>query len=169
VNLHEWITLRVEQVEAEHRSVVLIPQGGGRPITGAITEVLPVDGGIELTVTPGKPATAAVLRRCEADRRILARHKLPEPGDWTYPGCAGCGTTGEFDDIVTDNINDCPELLDLAHAHGITPEELAALDRIERVGVVPVVPFPRMAVTPAMTTDQIPAALRGARWRRHHH
>lgn len=70
---------------------------------------------------------------------------------------------------VADNINDCPELLDLAHAHGITETELTGLHRLERVGVVPVVPFTRRAVTPAMTTDQVPPALRGARWRRHRH
>ncbi|MGW5711541.1 DUF6221 family protein [Streptomyces olivaceus] len=70
---------------------------------------------------------ATVLRRCEADRRILARHR---PVDDGYSvACDGCGTAGICDDPVAETINDCPELLDLAHAHGITPEILASLDR----------------------------------------
>ncbi|CAM5620716.1 DUF6221 family protein [Streptomyces aurantiogriseus] len=73
---------------------------------------------------------AAVLRRCEADRRILARHRLNPDAYWANAAmCAGCGTYGEFDDPETDNLNDCPELLDLAHAHGLTDEILATLDR----------------------------------------
>lgn len=73
---------------------------------------------------------AAVLRRCEADRRILNRHRLNPDAYWNRAAmCEGCGTYGEFDDPETENLNDCPELLDLAHAHGLTPEILATLDR----------------------------------------
>jgi hypothetical protein len=32
----------------------------------------------------------------------------------------------------TENLNDCPELLDLGHAHGLTPEILAGLDRPQK-------------------------------------
>ncbi|MFD6620000.1 DUF6221 family protein, partial [Streptomyces albidoflavus] len=67
---------------------------------------------------------AAVLRRCEADRRILARHTLD--ADVHYePACKGCGTYGDMGLSETDNLNECPELLDLGHAHGLTPEILA--------------------------------------------
>ncbi|MFF0138516.1 hypothetical protein ACFYRN_19000, partial [Streptomyces sp. NPDC005227] len=73
---------------------------------------------------------AVVLRRCEADRRILARHRLDPDAVWNQAAmCAGCGTYGEFDDPETDNLNDCPELLDLGYAHGLTDEILAGLDR----------------------------------------
>jgi hypothetical protein len=74
----------------------------------------------------------AVLRRCEADRRILARHALN--AEYVRSGvsfyataCDGCG----YDDCGpnVENLNDCPELADLAHAHGITPDQLAALHR----------------------------------------
>ncbi|MFC8009120.1 hypothetical protein [Streptomyces cinereoruber] len=70
----------------------------------------------------------AALRRCEADRRILARHTLATTN---APACDGCGTYGDGDDPATENINDCPELLDLAWAHGITNTVLAGLDRPE--------------------------------------
>jgi len=191
VNLHEWIAARVEAAERIARSCdatdwrhvfdgVIVDRdtdGWQHAPDAAVIAHIAYER-IYWSTSPAHSPEAdhivhndpdAVLRRCEADRRILARHRLPEPGDWLYPACDGCGTTGEFDDPVSDNINDCPELLDLAHAHGITEADLAALDRLERVGVAPTVPFPRMAATPAMTTDQIPAALRGARWRRHHH
>ncbi|MFJ4682019.1 DUF6221 family protein [Streptomyces sp. NPDC088789] len=73
---------------------------------------------------------AGVLRRCEADRRILARHRLDPGAYWADAAmCDGCGHEGEMGYAVTENLNDCPELLDLAHAHGITPEILAGLDR----------------------------------------
>jgi hypothetical protein len=72
---------------------------------------------------------AATLRRCEADRRILARHRLDTPVG-AFPSCAGCGND-DWGLPNVENLNDCPELLDLAHAHGITPETLASLDRPE--------------------------------------
>lgn len=73
---------------------------------------------------------AGVLRRCEADRRILARHRLNPDAHWTdAAACHGCGTEGEMDYPRTDNLNDCPELLDLGYAHGLTEEILAGLDR----------------------------------------
>jgi hypothetical protein len=73
---------------------------------------------------------AAMLRRCEADRRILARHRLNPDAYWSDAAiCEGCGTEGEMGYAVAENLNDCPELLDLGHAHGLTPEILAGLDR----------------------------------------
>ncbi|WP_406227335.1 DUF6221 family protein [Streptomyces anthocyanicus] len=110
---------------------------------------------------------AAILRRCEADRRILAIHYAVEDGYFT--ACDGCGTAGICDDWVTENINDCPILLALAHAHGITDEILASLDR-------PTPPEPQpgdsrrlglgdILATPPITTSQVPAALRGPRWK----
>jgi hypothetical protein len=111
---------------------------------------------------------AAVLRRCEADRRILARHTL-DP-DVTYePACKGCGTYGDFELSRVDNLNECLELLDLAHAHGITDEILAGLDQPQtpeaqtghQIGTATI----GIAVTPVITTSDVPAALRGPRWK----
>ncbi|MEU7737931.1 hypothetical protein AB0B51_33525 [Streptomyces griseus] len=112
-----------------------------------------------------------VRRRCEADRRILARHRLA--AEWTWqrdPACHGCGTEGHCDDPVTDNLNDCPELLDLAHAHGITPDILAGLDQPQlpqpaprserRLGLGDI-----LTATNPITTSDVPEALRGPRWK----
>ncbi|WP_097982795.1 DUF6221 family protein [Streptomyces sp. f150] len=112
---------------------------------------------------------AAVLRRCEADRRILARHRL-DP-NFPYEGaCYGCGTYGDLDLSNVDNLNDCPELLDLAHAHGITPDILAGLDRPQpprsaprserRLGLGDI-----LTATNPITTSDVPEALRGPRWK----
>lgn len=75
----------------------------------------------------------AVLRRCAADRRILDRHSVdPDALGWSSTPyfCQGCGCD-RYSDYATKHINDCPELLDLAAAHGITDEELTALERPE--------------------------------------
>jgi len=109
-----------------------------------------------------------LLRRCEADRRILARHNV-DPNVTYEPACEGCGTYGYAGLSNVDNLNDCPELLDLAHAHGITPDILASLDRPQ-----PPEPEPRdgrrlglgdTLATPPLTTADVPAALRGPNWK----
>lgn len=154
MNLHEWITSRVDAIESLANEV---------------------KGGMWAAAEGPGGTAETVLRRCEADRRILARHTLAGPGHWMYPGCAGCGTEGEFDDPVTDNLNDCPELLDLAHAHGITPEELAALDppqKAPRRAAPPdgqrwlneyaaLLNEPDRPVRPRMTAEQVPATFKG--------
>lgn len=117
-----------------------------------------------------------IRRRCEADRRILARHRLAT--EWTWqrdPACHGCGTEGDCDDPVIDNVNDCPELLDLAHAHGITPDVLAGLDRPQPPEPQPHTPVEPIVAgilaatfglaTPPITTSDVPEALRGPRWK----
>ena len=104
-----------------------------------------------------------VLRRCEADRRILARHRLATEWDWAFSSeapCHGCGTNGDGDYFVTDQLNECPELLDLAHAHGITAEILAGLDR----PTMPPRPEPKRR-GPDPDTSLVPAALRGPNWK----
>lgn len=193
MDLHAWITQQVDRVEAgvraelQGRRVAFKPNDGGPVITGAVTEVEPTPDGPQLTIaqydveptgeglTDVQPALAA-LRRCEADRRILARHRLAV--EWTWqrdPACHGCGTSGDCDDPVTDNLNQCPELWDLAHAHGITDEIRAGLDRPQ-----PPEPKPhaKVAHTPdgarniaralatlPITTSDVPEALRGRRWK----
>ncbi|MFF9309908.1 hypothetical protein ACF1BS_03265 [Streptomyces sp. NPDC014748] len=137
MDLHAWITQQVDRVEADA-----------------------VD-------PPREPwLVAGVLRRCEADRRILARHAVDpsESDSLTFAtACHGCGTEGDCDDPVTENVNDCPELLDLAHAHGITDDILAGLDRPQ-----PPEPTPaqkRRLRERARLTASAAAALRGPHWK----
>lgn len=66
---------------------------------------------------------ARALRQVEAGRRILARHRVDESDHaWRYSApryCVGCGYQGDCDDPVTEDIDRCPELLDLAYGLGI--------------------------------------------------
>ncbi|WP_069751582.1 hypothetical protein [Streptomyces sp. EN16] len=140
MDLHTWITQQVDEVEQ------LVEEGEYPPSQD--------DG---------------VLRRCEADRRILARHRL-DPNVTYEPACHGCGTYGDMDLSNIDNLNDCPELLDLAHAHGITPDVLAGLDRPQlprpaprserRLGLGDI-----LTATNPITTSDVPEALRGPHWK----
>ncbi|MEU8902209.1 hypothetical protein [Streptomyces mirabilis] len=100
-----------------------------------------------------------VRLRCEADRRILARHTL-DPNQTAFTAaCQGCGIDSWGLPNV-DNLNECPELLDLAHAHGLTPEILAELDRPE-----PPPPPRHKPLGPVADTSRVPAALRGPNWK----
>ncbi|MGQ4343582.1 DUF6221 family protein [Streptomyces sp. SAS_275] len=110
---------------------------------------------------------AAILRRCEADRRILARHRL-DTAQGAFPvACEGCG----FDDWGLpniENLNDCPELLDLGHAHGLTDEILAGLDRPQAPEPTPAQKRrlrERARLIVPITTSDVPEALRGPRWK----
>jgi uncharacterized protein DUF6221 len=62
-----------------------------------------------------------ILRDIEAKRRIMARHKPIGPGRLRRVrdelNCEGCGWEGELGDPVTENIDECPELRDLASAY----------------------------------------------------
>ncbi|WP_275558502.1 hypothetical protein [Streptomyces sp. 5-6(2022)] len=184
MDLHAWITQQVDAVEAaarselEGRRVTFDPDLNGRAVTGTITAVSHGPDGLNLAIAQHgidpvdeAPApvhsAAAVFRRCEADRRILARHQA-DPDQTAFPGaCNGCGVD-DWGLPNIDNINDCPELLDLAHAHGITPDVLAGLDH----------PRPPEAdvneryanggaLTPGtvITTSDVPEALRGPCWK----
>lgn len=180
MDLHTWITERVDATEAAAHtslighSVAFAPNDGTRIVSGTITNVIRGPNGTEYTFTEYEPpstnpvpfeqATAA-LRRCEADRRILARHTLDL--DVTYePACKGCGTYGDMDLSSVDNLNECPELLDLAHAHGINAQELIGLDK-------PLPPEPKPGskrtgpwrFTGSTPTSDVPAALRGPNWK----
>ncbi|MFF3998537.1 hypothetical protein ACFYX8_35175 [Streptomyces cyaneofuscatus] len=190
MDLHTWITQQVDRVEAsaraelDHRQVVFQPHSGGPAITGVVTGATQCADGIQLNVAQcsveprdGTPAPVetmtVVLRRCEADRRILARHNVAAnlaDSPTFATACDGCRCEWLQDECepFVDNVNDCPELLDLAHAHGITPDVLAGLDR-------PQPPEPdrnsgyTMRVThwptSAITTSDVPEALRGPRWK----
>lgn len=114
---------------------------------------------------------AAVLHRCAADRKILERHRL-DPDVHYEPACKGCGTYGDQELSEVDNPNECPELLDLGYAHGLTPEILATLDRPvpppmpERSAPRP--PVNLKAWVASMTvkpTSSVPPGLRGPNWK----
>ncbi|MCM8552325.1 hypothetical protein [Streptomyces sp. STCH 565 A] len=116
MDLHAWITQQVDHVEQ------LIDENEFPP-----------------------SQTAAVLRRCEADRRILARHRaapVPPGSEWAeeYPYCTAHAYPGpDGSTVYPIQLNDCPELLDLADVLGLA--------------------------TPPITTSDVPAALRGPRWK----
>jgi hypothetical protein len=190
MDLHAWITQQVDAVEVgtraelEGRQVVFEPALDGRAVRGTITAASYGPDGLTLAITqyeveprdetpaPVQSATA-VLRRCEADRRILARHRI-DPVAVGSPtlatACNGCGAEWVQDscDPFTENVNDCPELLDLGRAHGLTDEILAGLDRPQ-----PPKPTPtqqrclqeRARLIVPITTSDVPAALRGPHWK----
>lgn len=69
-------------------------------------------------------APAAVLRRCEADRRILTRHKpvaeYPAPHPPSCDACLQPGYIGvEYSADWAAQDWPCPEIRDLAHVYGI--------------------------------------------------
>ncbi|MCX5522227.1 DUF6221 family protein [Streptomyces bobili] len=123
-DLHGWITQQIDGVE-------LVARRATADLGTVLNQIEYQDDAVtadEQHIMDHDPA--AVLRRCEADRRILNRHRLNPDAYWADAAmCEGCGTEGEMDYAVTDNLNDCPELLDLAYAHGITDDILATLDR----------------------------------------
>ena len=148
MDLHAWITQQVDTVER------LIDENEWPPSQA--------DG---------------VRLRCEADRRILARHALDQAAADTdrAAACDGCGVewVQDYCDPITANLNDCPELLDLAHAHGLTDETLARLDRPQPPERMPHPggfagmlrdSFDRALALP-ITTSDVPEALRGPRWK----
>ncbi|TFI30173.1 hypothetical protein [Streptomyces sp. 4R-3d] len=173
MDLHTWITQQVDSVEAADRRGELPHQDN----CDHLPQSTSCCGSENCSCYPNTgpcdcPWPDAVLRRCEADRRILARHRIDSHISYA-PACHGCGTEGHCDDPVTENLNDCPELLDLAHAHGLTPEILAGLDRPQPAKREPAEPSPLgQAVQQAwgatlvagLRTQSVPAALRGPNW-----
>lgn len=188
MDLHTWITQQVDRVEELAKVATPGPwQGVVDHHQHGVTEASVWSDKLGYYITEkvssgerheadahhiGQHDPVAVLRRCEADRRILARHRLhPDAATSRAVACEGCGVewVQDYYDPVVDNLNDCPELLDLAHAHGITPDVLTSLDqpsppRLEprserRLGLGDIV------ATPPITTSDVPEALRGPRWK----
>jgi hypothetical protein len=187
MDLHAWITQQVDRVEQRARActatdwrhvfdgVIVDRDTDGWQSAPDNAVIARVDyDRIYWSTSPAHSPEAdhivthdpdAVLRRCEADRRILARHR-----EWAQSSyCEAC------DQDLTTNLNDCPELLDLAHAHGITDDILAGLDRPQppepkphaKVAHTPAGAqrIARLLATPPITTSDVPAALRGPRWK----
>ncbi|MGQ4350479.1 DUF6221 family protein [Streptomyces sp. SAS_275] len=139
-DLHGWITHQIDTAERSLRAVDKEHDPDWSTQWNANSDTFDIhDDHAALVAANALPAAAghiaahdpaAMLRRCEADRRILARHRLDPDAVWYQAAmCAGCGTYGEYDYPETENLGDCPELLDLGHAHGLTDEILAGLDR----------------------------------------
>lgn len=151
MNLHDWITAQVDEVERTARAA----QGTIETLIGWVEVGSDKVDLAEAHINRNSPD--AVLRRCEADRRIIARHNLDtgQLYNWTT-ACDGCG----YDDCGphVENLNDCPELLDLAHALGITPEELQSLDRPVAPEREPYVEVKRTWAN--IDADQAPATFR---------
>lgn len=181
MDLHAWITQQVDLAVAKAEEAA---DGAGSPDWEAAEEasceccvhLRTTSGGLLCTPDSrysdfmGANDPAAVLRRCEADRRILDRHAVTArpvaPSDATT--CKGCGTYGDCYWPETENINDCPELLDLAYAHGITDDILAGLDRPqppERKPATGRLGLGDILATSPITTSDVPAALRGPHWK----
>lgn len=144
-DLHGWITQQITHIETTARAATEGPWYADHPeprhwgddpetaliVRGKVLCILDNQYGGPLNadhIVLHDPTT--VLRRCEADRRILNRHRLNPDAIWYEAAmCEGCGTEGEMAYPRTENLNDCPELLDLGHAYGLTEEILAGLDR----------------------------------------
>ncbi|WP_411102478.1 hypothetical protein [Streptomyces sp. cmx-4-9] len=167
-DLHGWISQQIAEVEERARAC---------PPTTAIVEGESGDyTPIEVRTDAGQGhavgllvAVSVVLRRCAADRKILARHSVDPTSTnsrlWAT-ACSGCGSEGDCDDPVTENINDCPELLDPAWAHGMSAAIIATLDRPQPPEWKPTPQPPEWKPTPEppMRTADVPAALRGPNW-----
>lgn len=180
-DLHGWITQQIDRVEATARGA---EKEDGRDWTSHWDEqadAFQIRDGLGILVADQlQPCAAglvtehdpaAVLRRCEAGRRILNRHRLDPAVHWT-PACAGCGDYGDQEMPYTENLNECPELLDLAYAHGLTSEVLASLDqpetppRPERPDIPPPVHLNALIrLLSAQPTSSVPPALRGPNWK----
>lgn len=178
MDLHAWITQQVDRVEETARAVEdrSAPWDGQwmadgnsavRTLNGHVLFYRhgpdPLKPGLADHVAQHDPA--AVLRRCDADRRILSRHRR-DPNCLAWAACKGCGND-DWGLPNVENQNDCPELLDLAHAHGTTSQILAELDRPQAPEPKPLAE--RYAnggiLTPPITTSDVPAALRGPHWK----
>ena len=61
----------------------------------------------------------SVLRRCAADRRLIAEHGPFSERDW---GCKGCGLDG-LEELITSYYEDCPVLVAIAEGYGWTEGE----------------------------------------------
>lgn len=160
-DLHGWITQQIDRTEAVARAA-----------DGRIDEVLGEYYIREAMEHLDLHAPASVMRRCAADRKILAEHK-PLAVTWSdWYACKGCGYDGA-DYCSEPNVahtNDCPTLLALAEGYGLTKEQRATLDRPEKEppprkpgfgGMSDVVAEQMIRVSLAT----VPLSLRGPNWK----
>ena len=164
-DLHGWITQQIDKVEHAAKAARGQGEGRWRHETGYHSGRVEDERGETVVYDEGAPLEeeaahialhdpAAVLRRCAADRRILAIH-APQGGDWEPYACEGCGSDSEYG-VLVDHTNDCPTLLALAEGYGLTEEERAALDRPE--------PEPRQRRMGGFLSAGIAEAMYGKLW-----
>ena len=173
-DLHGWITQQVDRVEEVAKAATPGPwtaethhhRRTNEPVYYEVHPVAELEGNGDGGVTSEADAEhialhnpAAVLRRCGADRKILADHTALGFDGSIH--CDGCGVDYESGPLV-ENVNDCPTLLALAEGYGLTPEALAGLDRPQRPelkrrgGILPL---------GIGATADVPPALRGPNWK----
>ena len=185
-DLHGWITQQIDRVEAlavaatpgpwegvvdHHQRGEINASVWSDKLGYYITEKISSGERHEADARHiGEHDPAAVLRRCTADRKILARH-LRDPDCLAWAACKGCGND-DWGLPNVDNLNECPELLDLAEGYGLTPEILATLDqpetpaRPERPDIPPPVHLNAIVkLLSARPTSSVPPALRGPNWK----
>ncbi|MER7507040.1 hypothetical protein ABTX82_01625 [Streptomyces lavendulae] len=172
-DLHGWISQQIDAIEGRAQacppSPLLVETG--------TSDYAPV----EVRTTAGEShaagllvTAATILRRCAADRKMLKIHRYAGGDSWDQYACYGCG----YDDTgyIVDHTNDCETLQALAEGYGITPEELAQLDRPEWER--PVTLYKSYAdqmdaycrrlddlLRPTNPTSAVPATLRGPNWK----
>jgi hypothetical protein len=64
---------------------------------------------------------ARTLREVEAKRRIVAIHHPYEHGVLYDSACHGCGFSGDLEDPITENVDDCPMLRAIASVYSDRP------------------------------------------------
>lgn len=179
-DLHSWINQKIEA--AEERARQASAWGADWYHDDCVNEVRDYGNGNTIAVVfldqyadqIISQDPAAVLRRCNADRKILDIHRYAGGTSWDQYACHGCG----YDDTgyLVDHSNDCETLQALAEGYGITDDQLARLDRPEWQR--PVNLFKSRAdemdaysryldrlMRPTNPTSAVPAALRGPNWK----
>jgi len=170
-DLHGWIVQQIDEREAAARAATPGPwhvteynwqtdfDAGVGTVPGEVDVVGHghEGGGVERIEDARHIALhdpAAVLRRCAADRKILAVH-APRDRRW-YDDyvCEGCGYDGAdyCSEPNTPHVNDCPTLLALAEGYGLTEEQRAALDRPEAER-----PAPSQSIMPPIIQEHMTA------------
>ncbi|MFD6656930.1 DUF6221 family protein [Streptomyces parvus] len=138
--LHEWIESEIQRQEKAARSA---DQGQWAATREKYEEW---DGGVESS-TAGTVANchaeeaqhialhapASVLRRCAADRKILAAHpyttQVINPSYGPHSAGFGCETCHDWDGVPEGRGN-CPTILALAEAYGLDDEDTADVEVI---------------------------------------
>ncbi|MEU0160238.1 hypothetical protein ABZ154_15690 [Streptomyces sp. NPDC006261] len=115
--LHAWITEEIEKLEAAAKPLVGLgtcPNSGHCEPECYHPEGLPTND------------SAGVLRRCAADRKIMAAHpyttQVINPGYGPHTAGFGCETCHDWDGVPEGRGN-CPTILALAEGYGLDDEE----------------------------------------------
>ncbi len=125
--LHEWITEEIEKLEATAKPLVGL---GTCPSWGRCEP--------ECYHPEGLPTNDSerVLRRCAADRKILAAHRystqVVNPSYGPHSAGFGCETCHDWDGVPEGRGN-CATILALAEAYGLDDEDNADVEVVRGV------------------------------------